>query len=271
MATFRKTYLENEFKKLSEELSEHINMYLIGGGAMSFQNLKVATKDIDVVFRSAREFELTRNVLLSLGYFVPCIRGAYADMNASAILENAEGFRWDLFVHVVCNGLKLSESMVKRSTELFTFKNISVHMLAPEDIFVFKSITLRDRDREDMYVLFTRGLDFDVIRNEIVWQNEHDRSFAWIAFFFDGLEEFTDRYRISHPIIGELHDIAYQDMLAQMLIEKLKNGHKTFEELCLGLDSGDVTEVLKLLVKKRIIIQHSESKFSLNDFPDDLL
>jgi hypothetical protein len=74
MATFRKTYLENEFKKLNDELPEHINMYLLGGGAMSFQNLKVATKDIDVVFRSFREFELTRSVLLSLGYFAPCIR-----------------------------------------------------------------------------------------------------------------------------------------------------------------------------------------------------
>lgn len=271
MATFRRNYLENEFKKLSEELSEHINMYLIGGGAMSFQNLKVATKDIDVVFRSAGEFELTKNVLLSLGYSVPCIRGAYAEMNASAILENADGFRWDLFVQVVCNGLKLSESMIKRSTELFTFKNISVHMLAPEDIFVFKSITSRDRDREDMYLLFTRGLDFDVIRDEIIWQNEHDRNFAWTAFFFDGLEEFADKYKISHSVIGELHDIAYQDMLAQMLIEKLKCGHKTFTELSLGLDSRDVKEVLKSLLRKRIILQHAESKFSLNDFSDDLL
>lgn len=42
-------------------------------------------------------------------------------------------------------------------------------MLAPpEDIFVFKSVTSRDRDREDMYTLFTRGLDFDIIRDEIL-------------------------------------------------------------------------------------------------------
>jgi hypothetical protein len=271
MATFRKTYLENEFKKLNDELPEHVDMYFLGGGAMSFQNLKVATKDIDIVFRSAREFELTRSSLFSLGYFVPCIRGAYTEMNANAILENADGFRWDLFVQIVCNGLQLSESMIKRSTELFTLENVSVHLLAPEDIFVFKSITSRDRDREDMYMLFTRGLDFDIIRDEIIWQNEHNRNFAWIAFFFDGLEEFADRYKISHPIIGELHDLAYQDMLAQMLIEKLKGGPKTFEELSLGLDSEDIKIVLKSLLKKRIIIQHAESKFSLNDFPDDFV
>ncbi|MDY9926894.1 DUF6036 family nucleotidyltransferase [Methanosarcina sp.] len=265
MATFRRTYLETEFKKLNDKLSEHVDLYLIGGGAMSFQNLKVATKDIDVVLRSTKEFELTRNALLSLEYFVPCIRGAYVEMNASAILENADGFRWDLFVQVVCNGLQLSESMAKRSIELFTLKNVSVYMLAPEDIFVFKSVTSRDRDREDMYMLFTRGLDFDIIRNEIIWQNEHDRNFAWIAFFFDGLEEFADRYKISHPVISELHDLAYQDMLAQMLIERLKGGHTIFEELSQDLDSGDVKKVLKSLVKKGIIIQAAESKFSLND------
>jgi len=57
MATFRRNYLENEFKKLNDELPEHVDLYLIGGGAMSFQNLKVATKDIDVVLKSARELE----------------------------------------------------------------------------------------------------------------------------------------------------------------------------------------------------------------------
>ncbi len=102
---------------------KHVDLYLIGGGAMSFQNLKVATKDIDVVLRSTRELELTRKALLSLGYFVPCIRGgAYAKMNTSAILENSDGFRWDLFVQVVCNGLQLSESMAKRSIELFSLE-----------------------------------------------------------------------------------------------------------------------------------------------------
>ncbi len=265
MATFRRTYLENEFKKLNGELSEHVDLYLIGGGAMSFQNLKVATKDIDVVLRSTRELELTRNALLSLGYFVPCVRGAYAEMNASDILENADGFRWDIFVRVVCNGLQLSESMAKRSIELFSLENISVYMIAPEDIFVFKSVTSRDRDREDMYTLFTRGLDFDIIRDEIIWQNEHDQNFAWIAFFFDGLEEFADRFKISHSVIGELHDLAYQDMLAQMLIERLKGGHQTFEELSQDLDSGDVKKALESLVKKGVILQVSESKFSLND------
>lgn len=54
-------------------------------------------------------------------------------------------------------------------------------------------------------------------------------------------------------------------MLAQMLIERLKGGHQTFEELSQDLDSGDVKKALESLVKKGVILQVSESKFSLND------
>ncbi len=44
-----------------------------------------------------------------------------------------------------------------------------------EDIFVFKSVTSRERDREDMYLLFLQGLNFEVIRNEIIRQILSDK------------------------------------------------------------------------------------------------
>jgi ribosomal protein S8 len=77
----------------------------------------------------------------------------------------------------------------------------------------------------------------------------------------------VDRYKISHPVIGELHDLAYQDMLAQMLIERLKGGLKTFDELSQDIDSRDVKKVLKVLVKKGFVKQIAESQFSFNDLP----
>ncbi|WP_394701141.1 DUF6036 family nucleotidyltransferase [uncultured Methanolobus sp.] len=54
--------------------------------------------------------------------------------------------------------------MIERSHELFQLKNIAVYMISPEDIFVFKSITTRERDREDMYTLFSKALNFDLIK-----------------------------------------------------------------------------------------------------------
>jgi len=85
---------------------------------------------------------------------------------------------------VVCGGLKLSDAMAKRARNLFSMERGSVNMISLEDIFIFKSITSRERDREDMYLLFLQGLDFKVISDEIIWQNDNNMSAAWVAFFF---------------------------------------------------------------------------------------
>ena len=47
--TFGRKYIENEFKRIEDGLSEPLTVYLIGGGAMSLRDLKGATKDIDLV------------------------------------------------------------------------------------------------------------------------------------------------------------------------------------------------------------------------------
>jgi hypothetical protein len=152
---FDREYLKREMEKLDGLLRDRVNIYIIGGGAMSFQNLKDATKDIDVIVGSGIEMEQLGDALARMDYFVPAIRVPYKKMQASLIMENQDGFRWDIFVNLT----------------LFSMDRLSVHMFSLEDIFVFKSVTSRERDREDMYLLFLQGLDFDVIRNEIIRQN----------------------------------------------------------------------------------------------------
>lgn len=263
---FDKRYLEKEFEKLNEILQEQVNLYLIGGGSMSFQKYKSATKDIDVVVRSNSELNLIKAALESMGYIIPAIRGPYEQMGASVILENADEFRWDIFVNVICGGLQLSEGMIERSQELFKMKNVSIYIISPEDIFVFKSITTRDRDREDMYSLFSKGLDFDIIEKEFIWQNEHKlNEYAWLAYFYTGIEEFFEKYSLFHPIIDNLHDIAYEDMLANTIRIRLRSKTMKISEISTGLELEDVKVVLELLIRQGHVVQNEQGDFSLTN------
>ena len=261
---FDRKYLKNEIEKLDGVLSARVNLYLIGGGSMSFQNLKDATKDIDVVVRSESDMNLLRSALAQMGYSVPAVRGPYKQMQASAIMENKDGFRWDIFVSVVCGGLKLSDAMTDRAVNLFSLDNVSINMISLEDIFIFKSITSRERDREDMYLLFLQGLDFNIIREEIVWQNDNNISVAWIAFFFNGLEEVVERYSIVIPFFNEFHDMAYSDMLSQMILDRLELGSETVEELCLNFGVDDIEEHVQNLIQRKLIVKNDDDSFSLN-------
>jgi len=261
---FDRKYLKNEIDKLDGVLTEHINLYLIGGGSMSFQNLKDATKDIDVVVRSENDMNLLKSALAQMGYSVPAIRGPYKQMQASAIMENKDGFRWDIFVNVVCGGLKLSDAMADRATNLFSMDRVSINMISLEDIFIFKSITSRERDREDMYLLFLQGLDFNQIRNEITWQNDNNMSAAWIAFFFNGLEEVVERYSIVIPFFDEFHDTAYSDMLSQMILDRLESGSATVEDLNRNFGVDDIEKHVESMIQKKLVTKNSDGSFSLN-------
>ncbi len=261
---FDREYLKREMERLDGLLRDRVNIYIIGGGAMSFQNLKDATKDIDVIVGSVIEMEQLGDALAQIGYSVPAIRGPYKQMQASLIMENQDGFRWDIFVNVVCGGLSLSGSMKERILTLFSMEKLSVHMLSLEDIFIFKSVTSRERDREDMYLLFLQGLDFEVIRNEIIRQNEQNRNAAWLAYFFNGLEELVDRYSIVIPYFEDFHDMGYNDMLSQMILDRLKKGNVTEEEIGHEFGVDDIEKHMEYLVQKKLIVRNSDGSYSLN-------
>jgi len=47
--TFGREYIENEFQRIEDGISNSLTVYLIGGGAMSLRDIKGATKDIDLI------------------------------------------------------------------------------------------------------------------------------------------------------------------------------------------------------------------------------
>jgi len=65
---FDSNYIEKEIKKINENLSKQIKIYIFGGGAMSFFDLKTATKDIDIILTSEKDTSELIKTLYKTGY-----------------------------------------------------------------------------------------------------------------------------------------------------------------------------------------------------------
>lgn len=169
------SYVKNELIQVDVMLKKPIDIYLIGGSAMGYYGIKDATKDIDILFKNQYDCAEFFNAITELGYetseqyFPPVIQ-----MEATFFVYKDDEIWIDLFVENVMNKFTLSASIQKRAvkTNLSTEK-LNVYCLDPHDIFLFKSITPRERDEDDLILLVTETtIDFNIIHNEIDSQSK---------------------------------------------------------------------------------------------------
>jgi len=66
--TFGREYIENEFQRIADGLSEPLTVYLIGGGAMSLRDLKGRRRDIDLAVADSDAYGQLWAVLMDFGY-----------------------------------------------------------------------------------------------------------------------------------------------------------------------------------------------------------
>nr|WP_321169472.1 DUF6036 family nucleotidyltransferase [Halohasta salina] len=162
--TFGREYIENEFQRIAEELSNPLTVYLIGGGAMSLRDLKGATKDIDLVVADGDTYGHLWAVLMDLGYAeVQSLDADYRALGATSCVENDDGCRLDIFNQQVANKLVLTDGMQECSEPFLDADRLTVRLVSNEDIFLFKPIASRDDDIEDMNMLVQAGLDYGVV------------------------------------------------------------------------------------------------------------
>lgn len=260
---FDSNYIEQELKKINKHLTQQISIYIFGGGAMSFYDLKTATKDIDVLLHSEAEAtELIKTLFKSDYNEIKAKDPIYIKMKTREIIENNDGFRWDIFVNKVCGGLSFSKDMQKRAKPFKKLNNIKIYLISPEDIFILKSVTSRTRDREDMFALFSHGLEIDIIKNEIQKQAKLDEDKAWLSYFFVGLDELISEYNIIFPNYYEFLRLAEEDMLEKLIIEFIKQKPRSLTELIskLRCEKEEIKQILEELIKRNKI-SASKGKF----------
>jgi len=266
MKMFDSNYIETELKRINKHLNKEIKIYIFGGGAMSFYDLKTATKDIDVLLPSEAEASELIKKLLKSGYRkIETKDPIYTQMKSREIIENTDGFRWDVFVKKICGGLIFSEDMQKRSKPFKEFSKIKTYLISPEDIFILKSVTSRPRDREDMFTLFSHGLNIEIIKKEIQKQAKRDEDKAWLSYFFIGLDELVSEYNIIFPNYKEFLRLAEEEMLEKLIIEFIQKKQRSLNDLVsiLKCDKNEIKQILEELVKENKLSRF-KGKFYFN-------
>lgn len=203
--------ITDRFVALDDVLDNPATVVLIGEGAMTFQGIKDGTKDLDLVATSQTSYKRVREALLELGLDeIDHPEKSYASLGAISVLEFGEDNRIDLFDRQVMAKLTLSESMHDRCDTVFTGESLSVSMLAPVDIAVFKSVTPRENDLNDVEQLLASGIGLETYEQEL-------RDQLPLNYGFDELEWIVGNKQ--HPVFQLEETLRELEAMPETLVE----------------------------------------------------
>ena len=223
-----KEKLLKDLTEIGNKLPKKIRIYLIGGCAMSLKDLKAATKDVDAIFNSIKDLELFEEQLIALGYKKEVkVDSTYQQLGAYSILRHPDKAGFDLFHKQVCNMLKLSDSMVKRSSEYRDFGKLELFLLSNEDIVLFKGITERPRDIDDIAAIIKDSVqkggdfDWDAIKSECELQAEHLKIEGHL---YNRLHELFAKHQIRAPLMAWLRKRDIRNLLHESYRTRSEKG-----------------------------------------------
>lgn len=240
-ATFGSDAIRRQFSELAGLLENELTVYLIGGGALTLNDLKNATKDIDLIVRERAELQRLWKVLTAAGYEPEEeLAEVYDELGAAFILQR-DVRRFDVFHEQVAGIIRLTQSMVDRSRHLFDEGDLTVRAVSLNDIFLFKAVANREDDVDDMIRIAQTGIDEDVIVEEIHTQLEllgRDEFIGAIKHKLDRLREQGYVFDI-HEEINVLHDRAQDGQAVSNAIDSLIE-HEYGDDLYRGVPESAI-------------------------------
>ena len=187
---------EKLFNEIGKILDKKIECFAIGGTAMMFLGLKDLTKDIDLVFLTKEDRELWKKAALSLGYKEMESRIIYGRRNNVPDMVYLGDWRIDLFLTEVIS-FSFSEIAQKRSVEVHEFSNnLIINIANPNDIFLMKCATERQKDIDDAKAILDKNLiKWDMILEEVQNQVNHGkiRIALDLGLFLENLENIGEK------------------------------------------------------------------------------
>ena len=229
---------------VSRSLDIEVDAYLIGGLSMMHHGLKVVTKDVDVVFKDKADEQRVETALRSCGFQeVGDASPEYKALEATTIMERSDGMRFDIFVERVCRKLRLTEGMRRRAEQLDLDGRLSLMATAPEDVFLFKSVTDRDDDLADMALLAGLGLDWEAMAIEL---RTDLQNYRYLPHYAKKLEAIEEVHGIVVPGRHELDEEVEVIMGMNILNERFRRDPFTLADATRCLDEGDEFSILVL-------------------------
>lgn len=268
-------------------LSEPVDVYLLGGSAMTVQGLKDQTEDIDLALAVTTEFEHVYQALQQKGFEVMGEPTESFDGVGKTVelCRPEQGVRIDLFERQVVGKVWITDRMHDRSDEFWAGEYAITYVLSDEDMFLLKSVSGGDlgsgrrRDIEDMRVYAQRGLEYKSILEEIEKQRPfntgstearhiRDRSHPLFAIetavhslsglptsFSNRITAFATEFEVEYFVLGAIDDgLQEKGSIQEFVLSNVRS---------LSNDDGQiVSEAINRLIDKQIL-EREDTSFCL--------
>jgi hypothetical protein len=265
-------------------LSESVDVYLIGGSAMTVSGLKDQTEDIDLALGVVSDFEHVYQVLQTQGFaVVDEPTESFEGVGKTVELHHeGRGFQIDLFERQVVGKVWITERMHNRAEEFWSGDHATAFILSDEDMFLLKAVSGGDlasgrrRDIEDMRKYAQRGLDYEAILTEIDEQRPfntgstearhiRDRSHPLftIEVAVDSLSGLPDSFTSRITAFATEFEVEYTVLSAVdggiTDVEEIRERARLNVRALSDEQAGAVDDAITRLVEKQILNRHGET------------
>jgi len=284
MTVFKGDDAIREFlEELDRWLSDSVDVYLLGGSAMTVHGLKDQTEDIDLALGVVTEFEYVYQTLIKEGFTVVAepTKSFEAVGTTVELAHEQRGFRIDLFEQQVVGKVWLTDQMRSRAEQFWTGNHVTAFTLSDEDMFLLKAVsggdiaTGRQRDLEDMRIYAQKGIDYETVLDEIDTQRP----------FNTGATEAQQIRDRSHPLfavemavsslsglpdsfVGQIETLATEFQIEYTVLVNIDDGLNDLQAIreqvssnvrALDSDSDDaINDAINRLCKKQILTRDGE-------------